>query len=96
MLACDASMSCTVEATKSLYNTFFSSYGKMESPMEMLLHSVVISIAMFILLRFMVKQSNDKAATWSMLVGSFSLFYMLVWGHKMPSLNINPTLSSGK
>jgi competence protein ComGC len=68
----------------------------MESPMEMLLHSVIISIVMFILLRFMVKQSDNKAMTWSMLIGSLSLFYMLVWGHKLPSLNINTALSSGK
>ena len=58
----------------------------------MFIHSVFISLILFVLLYFILQQKYEVAETWSFLVGSISLMYMIIFGHNLPSLNINTNL----
>jgi len=56
----------------------------------MLLHSVIIGSVLYLLMVYGLKQNSDVAENRSLLIGSIVLCYMLVFGHRLPSMvNIN-------
>jgi hypothetical protein len=63
-----------------------------ESSLTMVLHAVVIGIVVFIALVYGVKHPKDKSVDKSVLLAAIALAYMVVFGHNMPSRDINTNL----
>jgi len=51
----------------------------------MFVHSIVIAIILYVIMRFALNQSNDKAIDRSILIGAFVLIYMILFGHGAPT-----------
>jgi len=63
----------------------------MEGPLEMVLHGAIIAGIAYLLMIYLLKQSNTVALTRSVLFGLLTSVYMIVFGHKLPT-SINPNL----
>ena len=57
----------------------------MEGSLMMVIHSLIITIVLYIIMKFLLKQSNSKALDRSILIGAFILIYMILFGHKLPT-----------
>ena len=56
----------------------------------MLLHSIIIGLILFVLMRFALGQSVAVAEDRSVLIGAVVLIYMVLFGHRLPgSMNRN-------
>jgi hypothetical protein len=55
-----------------------------ERGLTMLVHSVVIGIALYAVMVFLLKQSPVVAENRSILIASAVLIYMIVYGHGLP------------
>jgi hypothetical protein len=55
-----------------------------ERGLTMLMHSVVIGIAVYAIMVFLLKQSPAVAENRSILIASAVLIYMIVYGHGLP------------
>jgi hypothetical protein len=62
-----------------------------ERGLTMLVHSVVIGIAVYAIMVFLLKQSPAVAENRSILIASAVLIYMIVFGHGLP-VRMNPQL----
>jgi hypothetical protein len=56
----------------------------MERGIVMLLHSVIIGLILFVLMRFALGQSAAVAEDRSVLLGAVVLVYMVLFGHRLP------------
>jgi len=63
----------------------------MERGIEMVLHSVIIGLILYMLMIFVLKQKEEVAENRSILIASFILIYMIVFGHGLPT-KINKNL----
>ena len=62
----------------------------MESGRTMLMHSVIIGILLYLFMIFILGQKQVVAENRSILLASFVLVYMILFGHGLPtSLNKN-------
>lgn len=62
----------------------------MEGGLTMLWHSIIISLIFYVIFKYLVKTSYSKSINRSLLIGSVSLIYMILFGHKLPTkLNKN-------
>jgi len=57
----------------------------MERGLVMLLHSVIIAVIAFVVMVYVLKQNTSLAENRSLLIGSVSLIYMILFGHKLPT-----------
>ena len=57
----------------------------MESALTHLFHSVVLTIILYLLMVFALKQSQNMALNRSILIGAVALIYMILFGHGMPT-----------
>lgn len=64
---------------------------KEERGLMMLLHSAMIAMFIFIIMRFVAKKSIESSENTSLLFGSITLIYMLLFGHGLPN-KINKNL----
>lgn len=64
----------------------------MERGIVMLGHSLMIGLVSYLLMVYAMGQSAAKAENRSLIVGAVALIYMIVFGHKMPSASMNPSL----
>ena len=56
----------------------------MERGLVMLLHSIIIGLILFALMRFVLGQSASVAEDRSVLLGAVILVYMILFGHRLP------------
>ena len=63
----------------------------MESGLTMLLHSAFIGILLYILMIYILRQKQLVAENRSILISSFILAYMIMFGHGLPT-SINKDL----
>lgn len=63
----------------------------MESPLTMVLHGALIATVLYLVMKFMLGQSDIKALTRSVLIGLLVSAYMIVFGHGLPK-HINSNL----
>jgi hypothetical protein len=63
----------------------------MESGATMLIHSVVIGIVLYIVMRFVLGQRQVVAENRSILISAVALAYMILFGHGLP-MQINRDL----
>jgi hypothetical protein len=65
----------------------------MENALTMVGHSVIIALIAYFIMVYLLMQSNNKAINRSVLLGSLSCAYMVIYGHNLPSSSsINPNL----
>jgi len=57
----------------------------MENALTHLLHSAILTIILYLLMTFALKQSQNMALNRSILIGAVSLIYMILFGHGMPT-----------
>ena len=50
----------------------------------MLFHSAIISIVLYMIMKYLLKQSTMQAMDRSILIGAFVLIYMILFGHDLP------------
>jgi hypothetical protein len=62
----------------------------MERGLEMVLHSVIIGVLLYLFMFYLLKQKQMVAENRSIVIAAFVLIYMIVFGHGMPtSINKN-------
>jgi putative effector of murein hydrolase len=57
----------------------------MEEVLNHLLHAFIIAIVLYILMKFLLKQSQNMALNRSILIGAVALIYMILFGHGLPT-----------
>jgi hypothetical protein len=61
----------------------------MERGLNMVLHSVIIGVLLYVLMRFGLGQQANVAENRSILIAAFVLIYMILFGHGLPT-RLNP------
>jgi hypothetical protein len=56
----------------------------MESGLNMLVHSVIIGIVLYVIMTFLLKQRQAVAVNRSLVLAALGLIYMIMFGHGMP------------
>ena len=56
----------------------------MERGIVMVLHSIIIGVVLYLLMVFGLGQQKNVAENRSILLASFTLIYMILFGHEMP------------
>jgi len=56
----------------------------MESGLNMLVHSVIIGIVLYVIMTFLLKQRQAVAVNRSLVLAALALIYMIMFGHGMP------------
>ena len=64
---------------------------KEERGLIMLLHSSAISLVIFLIMKFALKKDLKNSENTSLLLGSVTLIYMILFGHGLPN-KINKNL----
>lgn len=57
----------------------------MESGFTMFIHSVIITAILYVIMKFILKQSDMVAQDRSILIGALILAYMILFGHSLPT-----------
>ena len=57
----------------------------MERPLTHLLHSFILTIIFYLIMRLVLGQSQTMSLNRSILIGAVSLIYMILFGHGMPT-----------
>ena len=57
----------------------------MDTALSHLFHSVIISVILYIIMKFFLKQSETMSLNRSILIGAFVLIYMILFGHGLPT-----------
>lgn len=57
----------------------------MEGALNHLFHAVIITIILYIIMKFVLGQSQNMALNRSILIGAVSLIYMILFGHSLPT-----------
>ena len=62
----------------------------MEGGFMMFIHSAIITAILYVIMKFVLKQSEMVAQDRSFLIGALVLIYMILFGHSLPtSINKN-------
>ena len=56
----------------------------METGFTMLIHSAIITTILYVIMKFIFKQSEMISQNRSLLIGSLVLIYMILFGHGLP------------
>ena len=62
-----------------------------ERGFTMVRHATVIGLILYVIMKYVLKQSADVAENRSICIAAVALIYMIVFGHGMPG-RINPHL----
>ncbi len=57
----------------------------MESGFTMFIHSAIITAILYVIMKFVLKQSEMVAQDRSFLIGALILVYMILFGHSLPT-----------
>jgi hypothetical protein len=57
----------------------------MEGPFTHVFHSFIIVVILYILMRFLLGQSQNMSLNRSILIGAMALIYMILFGHGLPT-----------
>ena len=57
----------------------------MDSGFMMFIHSAIITIVLYVIMKFMLKQSDSMSQDRSILIGAIVLIYMIFFGHSLPN-----------
>ena len=57
----------------------------MEEVFNHLFHALIITIILYVIIKFVLKQSQRMALNRSFLAGAIALIYMILFGHGLPT-----------
>ena len=57
----------------------------MDTALSHLFHSLVITVILYIIMKFFLKQSESMSLNRSIVIGALALIYMILFGHGMPT-----------
>ena len=57
----------------------------MESGFTMFFHSAIIATILYVIMKFIMKQSEIMAQDRIILIGELALVYMILFGHGLPT-----------
>ena len=57
----------------------------MESALVHLFHAFILTIVLYLLMRFALRQSQNMSLNRSLLIGAVALAYMILFGHGLPT-----------
>jgi putative effector of murein hydrolase len=57
----------------------------MDTALSHLFHSVIITVILYVIMKFFLKQSETMSLNRSILIGALVLIYMILFGHRMPT-----------
>ena len=57
----------------------------MESGLQMLKHSIIITVLVYLALVHIAKQQRGIAGNRALLIGATTLVYMILFGHRLPT-----------
>jgi hypothetical protein len=57
----------------------------MEGGFTMFIHSTIITVILYVIMKFLLKQSEMVAQDRSILIGALTLVYMILFGHSLPT-----------
>jgi len=57
----------------------------MENPFTHVFHAFIITLVLYVLMKFALGQSQTMALNRSILLGAVSLAYMILFGHGLPT-----------
>ena len=57
----------------------------MEGALNHLFHAFIITIILYVIMKFVLRQSQNMALNRSILVGAIALIYMILFGHRWPT-----------
>ena len=57
----------------------------MDTALSHLFHSVIITVILYIIMKFFLKQSETMSLNRSILIGALVLIYMILFGHRLPT-----------
>jgi putative effector of murein hydrolase len=57
----------------------------MDNALSHLFHAAIITIILYFIMKFILKQSDIMSLNRSILVGALALIYMILFGHGMPT-----------
>ena len=64
----------------------------MKENMMHLFHAIIITVVSYFVMMKVFNQSSDKACGRSLILGSFALIYMVMFGHDIPPTKVKPYL----
>ena len=57
----------------------------MEGPLTHVLHAFIITLLLYVFMKFALRQSQTMALNRSILIGALALAYMILFGHGLPT-----------
>ncbi len=57
----------------------------MDGPLNHLFHSFIITVVLYLIMMYGLRQSSNKALNRSLLIGAIALIYMILFGHGLPT-----------
>ena len=57
----------------------------MEEVLIHVFHAFIITIILYVIMIFILRQSQSKALNRSILIGALALVYMILFGHGLPT-----------
>ena len=57
----------------------------MDNALSHLFHAAIIAIILYVIMKFILKQSDVMSLNRSILIGALALIYMILFGHGMPT-----------
>jgi putative effector of murein hydrolase len=56
----------------------------MEGGLTMLVHAIIITLVLYLIMKYILKQNSSKAIDRSLVIGAIILIYMILFGHGLP------------
>lgn len=57
----------------------------MEGALNHLFHALIITIILYVIMKFVLRQSQNMSLNRSILIGAIALIYMILFGHGFPT-----------
>ena len=57
----------------------------MEGVLNHVFHALIITIILYVVMKFLLKQSQTMALNRSILIGAMAIIYMILFGHGLPT-----------
>ena len=57
----------------------------MDNALSHLFHAFIITIILYFIMKFILKQTDTMSLNRSILIGALALIYMILFGHGMPT-----------
>lgn len=57
----------------------------MEKVFSHIFHAFIITVVLYLIMFFLLKQSKTMALNRSVLIGSLAIVYMILFGHNLPT-----------